>query len=145
MVRAEGVWGLRRARGIRASAPSPGPYLIRPPVRVHSFRIGLVLDAVQVLVQPIQQESHELLGVMLCVARELAGLAGHNGLEAGPRREHRALGTWAQLAALPVLARPAEVTFNLEGWKAWWVPFHSARSSTAKPMARRPPVPSGLL
>ena len=37
------------------------------------------------------------------------------------------------------------VTFNLEGWKAWWVPFHRARSSTANPMASRPPVPNGLL
>ncbi len=36
-------------------------------------------------------------------------------------------------------------TFNLEGWNAWWVPFHNVRSRTAKLMASRPPVPNGLL
>lgn len=31
--------------------------------------------------QPIQQESHELLGIVLCIACELAGLACYNGLD----------------------------------------------------------------
>lgn len=31
--------------------------------------------------KPIQQEGHELLGIMLCIACELAGLACYNGLD----------------------------------------------------------------
>lgn len=55
-------------------------YLVQTPVRVHRLRVGLVLDAVQVFVKAVQQEGHELLGVVLRVARELAGFAGHDGL-----------------------------------------------------------------
>lgn len=56
-------------------------YLVQPPVRVHRLRVGLVLDAVQVFVEAVQQEGHELLGVVLRVARELAGFAGHDCLK----------------------------------------------------------------
>ena len=45
------------------------------------------MDTVQVLVEAVQQEGHELLGVVLSVARELAGLAGHDGLEGERERE----------------------------------------------------------
>ena len=56
------------------------PHLVRPPIRVNSFCVGLVLDPVEVLVQAIEQEGHELLSIMLGIASELAGLAGHDCL-----------------------------------------------------------------
>jgi len=54
--------------------------LVEAPVGVHRLRVGFVLDAVQVLVEPVQQEGHELLGVVLGIAGELAGFARHDGL-----------------------------------------------------------------
>lgn len=73
-----------------APTSAPIPDLIGPPIRVHGLCVGLVLNAIQVFMQPIQQESHELLGIMLRIACELAGLARHNGLDAGAKCEHGA-------------------------------------------------------
>lgn len=55
-------------------------YFIQPPIRVHRLSVGFVLDAVQVLVEAVQQESHELLGVVLGVTCKLTGFTGHDSL-----------------------------------------------------------------
>lgn len=57
--------------------------------------------------QPIQQESHELLGIMLCVACKLAGLACYNGLDEEAKVSVRNLSTHSQdtLLALSSLCK----------------------------------------
>lgn len=63
-------------------------HLIQPSVRVDRLCVRFILDAVQVLVEPIQQESHELLGIVLGVTCKLTGFTGHNRLY-GTNRRHR--------------------------------------------------------
>lgn len=58
-----------------------GAHLVQPSVRVHRLRVRFILDAVQVFMEPIQQESHELLGVVLGVTCKLTGFAGHDRLD----------------------------------------------------------------
>lgn len=72
--------GLSTMLKTQACSRKRHPHLIRPPIRVNSLCVGLVLDAVEVLVQAIEQEGHELLSIMLGIASELAGLAGHDCL-----------------------------------------------------------------
>lgn len=60
-----------------AKAPAD---LIQSSVRVHRFGVRFVLDAVQVFMEPVEQEGHELLGVVLGVACKLAGFTRHNSL-----------------------------------------------------------------
>lgn len=84
---------------------SSSTYLVQPPVGVHRLRVGLVLDAVQVFVEAVQQEGHELLGVVLRVARELAGFTGHDCL--GRDREKRLSASCLRRSSMAV--RSAEV------------------------------------
>lgn len=91
-------------------------YLVQPPVRVHRLRVGLVLDAVQVFVEAVQQEGHELLGVVLRVARELAGFAGHDCL--GRDRETRLSTLCLCLRLVSGAVRRGFPTLSLDGWKA---------------------------
>lgn len=97
--------------------------------------------------EPVEQESHELLGIVLGVACKLAGFAGHNCLSKNTRQTkgnpHHVL--HAALVKNMFVLRGCSRTLSFDGWKAWWVPFQRALSSTAKPMASLPPVPSGLL
>lgn len=55
-------------------------YFIQTTVGVHGLGVRFILDAVQVLMEPVQQESHELLGVVLGVTCKLTGFTGHNCL-----------------------------------------------------------------
>lgn len=50
--------------------------------------------------QPIQQKSHEFLGIMLCIACELAGLACYNGLDEDAKVLVRNLSTYSQDTSL---------------------------------------------
>lgn len=56
-------------------------HLIWPSIGVYCFCVGFVLDPVQILVESIEQKSHELLGIVLGIACKLAGLAGYNCLQ----------------------------------------------------------------
>lgn len=49
--------------------------------------VGLVLDPIQVLMKPIQQEAHQLLTIMLLVAGKLGGELSDHPLEV--RGHHR--------------------------------------------------------
>ncbi len=55
-------------------------HFILTAVWVNSLCVRFVLDAVQVFMQPIQQESHELLSIMLRIACKLTGLTGNYSL-----------------------------------------------------------------
>lgn len=46
-------------------------YLIRPAIGIPQLDVLLVLDTVEVLMEAVQQEGQELLGVVLLVAQEL--------------------------------------------------------------------------
>lgn len=52
-------------------------YLVWTALSVPQGQVGLLLDAVQVFMKPIQQEGQQLLGVLLLVARELGGKTSH--------------------------------------------------------------------
>lgn len=54
---------------------------VGPPIGVLQLQVGLLLHAIQVFVQPVQQEGEQLLGVLLLVARKLRGEAAHLGLQ----------------------------------------------------------------
>lgn len=56
-------------------------YLVWTALRVPQGQIRLLLDTVQVFVKPIQQESQQLLGVLLLVAGKLRGKASNLCLE----------------------------------------------------------------
>lgn len=52
-------------------------HLVRSPVSVPQLDVLLVLDAVQVLVQAVQQEGEQLLAVVLLVAEKLRRKVSH--------------------------------------------------------------------
>lgn len=98
-------------QGCSPSAFGEGhPHLVRPPIRVNSLCVGLVLDAVEVLVQAIEQEGHELLSIVLGIASELAGLAGHDCLG-----EHSSQGWQHCLPNAQSLAAPTHTHLALCG------------------------------
>lgn len=55
-------------------------YLIQPSIRVNCLCVRFILDAIQVFMEPVQQESHELLGIMLGITCKLTGFTGHDCL-----------------------------------------------------------------
>lgn len=55
-------------------------YLVRSAVCVLELNVLFVLDAVQVLVQAVQQEGQELLGVVLLVTQKLGRKMAHLSL-----------------------------------------------------------------
>lgn len=59
--------------------------LVWPAPSVPQLDVLLVLDAVQVLVEPVQQEGQKLLAVMLLVAQELRRKVAHFGLHTHTR------------------------------------------------------------
>ncbi len=58
-------------------------HLIRSAVSVLELDVGLLPDAVQVLVKAVEEKGQQLMRVLLLVARELWGEAAHLGLEDG--------------------------------------------------------------
>lgn len=58
-------------------------HLIGPSISILELDVGLLPDAVQVLVKAIEEEGQKLMGVLLLVARELRGKAAHLGLDDG--------------------------------------------------------------
>lgn len=55
--------------------------LVRSAVSVLQLDVGLLPDAVQVLVEAVEEKGQQLVRVLLLVARELGGEAAHLGLE----------------------------------------------------------------
>ena len=60
-----------------------GAHLVRPAVGVLQRDVGLLPDAVKVLVETVQEEGQQLVGVLLLVPRELGGEPAHLRLEEG--------------------------------------------------------------
>lgn len=56
-------------------------HFIRPSVSVLQLDIGLLSDAVQIFMKPVQEKGQQLMGVLLLVARELGCKAAYLGLE----------------------------------------------------------------
>lgn len=60
-------------------------YLIRTALGISQGKIRLLLHAVQIFMEPIQQEGQQLLGVLLLVARELRRETPNLCLKTKPR------------------------------------------------------------
>lgn len=125
-------------------------HLIQASIRVYRFCVRFILNAVQILMKTIQQEGHKFLGVMLSVTSKLTGFTGYNCLWEQKKKKkmhnkHNVLHFYSCRLGELCSSWCSFGTLSFEGWNAWCVPFQSALSSTAKPMANLPPVPSGLL
>lgn len=55
----------------------PRPHFVRPAVGVLQLDVRLLPDAVQVLVEAVEEEGKEFVRILLLVARELGGEAAH--------------------------------------------------------------------
>lgn len=58
----------------------PRPHLVWPAIGVLQLDVRLLPDAIQVLVEAVEEEGQEFVRVLLLVARELGGKAAHLGL-----------------------------------------------------------------
>ena len=61
-------------------------HLVGPALCVSQGKVRLLLDTVQVLVEPVQQEGQQLLGVLLLEAVEPGGVLRYRPLIGGERR-----------------------------------------------------------